>query len=117
MHANLPETSSFFLSAQMVVLSRFLRIFIIHGMYNFGREAERERESKGEVTKNIPLTEDLFSTSQRSLNHIVLSPLKTSIKETYKNSIHLLLRTSKHNLDSIFSTVLNMFMELMAPPT
>ena len=99
----------------MAVQSSFLEIYIVHEIYNFGREAERE--SKGEVTKNIPLTEDLFSTSQRSLNHIVLSPLKTSIKETYKNSIHLLLRTSKHNLDSIFSTVLNMFMELMAPPT
>ena len=83
-------------------------------MYNFRREAERERESKGEVTKNIPLTEDLFSTSQPSLYHIVLSPLKTSIKETYKNSIHLLLRASKHNQGSILSTVLNKF---IAPPT
>ena len=79
-----------------------------------GRQRERERESKGEVTKNIPLTEDLFSTSQPSLYHIVLSPLKTSIKETYKNSIHLLLRASKHNQGSILSTVLNKF---IAPPT
>ena len=77
----------------------------------------RERESKGEVTKNIPLTEDLFSTSQPSLYHIVLSPLKTSIKETYKSSIHLLLRASKHNLGSILSTVLKNFMEQLAPPT
>ena len=77
----------------------------------------RERESKGEVTKNIPLTEDLFSTSQPSLYHIVLSPLKTSIKETYKNSLHLLLHARKHNLGSILSTVLNKFMELLAPPT
>ena len=78
-----------------------------------GREVERE--SKGEVTKNIPLTEDLFSTSQPGLYHIVLIPLKTSINETYKNSIHLLLHASKHNLGSILSTVWTM--EQLAPPT
>ena len=102
----------------MAVQSNFLEIYIVHEIYNFGREAERERERereyKGEDTKNIPLTEDLFSTSRPSLYHIVLSPLKTSTKETYKNSIHLLLRASKHNLGSILSTVC---MEQLAPPT
>ena len=34
LQANLPETSTFF-SAQMAVLSSYLQMFIVHGMYNF----------------------------------------------------------------------------------